>query len=703
MADGHGSSSSPAAGRTLLPWLVLLTALCLWVAWRLGAFALTASIELQGQRLDVADAFATVDHPFHAARADALLQSLREGELLRWIGNHQGGYPAEYYPLGIAWLDLALWALLLGAVPVVAVHKLAVIVVFLLPAWTFWLLARGDRLHPGTAFLATAIHLAVPGHWLNGGYTELVGWGLVTNVAGGSLALAATGALARYAFYRERGMAVLAVLMAAGGAVSNPRSLFAIVIAAIAVMTCAVISEARGWRALVARAVAIRVALVGLIAGLLAAPVIVPLVRYQEHYFFLHYEAYEPLSEYVTAMATAVTPVVMLLAAGAVVLAWRARLPLLRVLSLTLVGYMLFTMWVATSRWAPPLVEQLEAPRLMPFQRQVMIYLAAALIVQLVERAATRCPLPARSAVRGGAIVALALLVMVAFVRPIAAVPEKLRGQPARNDVPETHQSLSPVSTTGVDEFAEFLEAIRAADSLRPPGTSIFVIGNRPDWWHEQLWAPIATDAPLYYDDWLWYWTTTHQGPYDYRNGHYFPNPSLALTSEYLRGNGIGAVVVTDMWVPQGVPPRQAARSSPFLAHSTTVGAWDVYAVRQPTSLVTRGEAQPIDISIGNQEIQARLEDGAGAIVVRRNWFPRWEATVNGSPAAITPRADGYMQIDAPPGPVDLELRYAVTGVDWLARLASLLGFAGLVALLWFGPRAEAWLIDGRSTVRMPQ
>ena len=46
-------------------------------------------------------------------------------------------------------------------------------------------------MHPSVAVLAAAVHFSVPGHWLNGGYEELVGWGLVTNVAGASLAFLA--------------------------------------------------------------------------------------------------------------------------------------------------------------------------------------------------------------------------------------------------------------------------------------------------------------------------------------------------------------------------------------------------------------------------------------------------------------------------------------------------------------------------------
>ncbi|HWV22713.1 MAG TPA: hypothetical protein VNZ58_00855, partial [Thermomicrobiales bacterium] len=140
-----GTRESNIGRRELAFWLVVLLVLCLWVAWRIGAFELTRSVVVDGQTVTVPNVYAWVDHPFHAARAYNLLESLKHGEILRWIGNHQGGYPAEFYPLGVAWFDVAIWALLLGSQSIVAVHKLAVILIFILPAVAYWILARGDR------------------------------------------------------------------------------------------------------------------------------------------------------------------------------------------------------------------------------------------------------------------------------------------------------------------------------------------------------------------------------------------------------------------------------------------------------------------------------------------------------------------------------------------------------------------------------
>lgn len=658
-----------------LLWFILLIALCVWVAWYIGAFDLMNTVTINGRQVEVPNVYAVVDHPFHATRAHVLLESLKEGDIVRWIGNHQGGYPVEFYPLGIPWLDVALWGLFLGSLPIIALHKLAVVAVFLLPALSFWILARGDRAHPGIAVLATAVHFAVPGHWLNGGYTELVGWGLVTNVAGASLALLATAALAMFVMQRNHAMGVLAVLAAAAGACTNPRSLFGVVIAALAILVVAtVVGDRERAKARFVEAV-VRIGVVGGLALLLAAPVVLALFRYNAEYFFLHYEFYVPITELWSASMSAVSLPVLILAIVGVGLALLRRPgTIAQAMAFTLVLYVLFTVLVAASSWVPPLVEQLEAPRLMPFQRQLMIYLGAWAVGAGIRQLMTRVSGLKRRLASAAAFMVLALAVLVTFVRPLDFVPENFHG-------------LTPVDTVGVPDFPLLMEAIDEADSLREEGTSIFVVGNRDEWWHQQLWAPVASDAPFYYDDWMWYWTRTHQGPYDYHNGHYFPNPSQALTREYLSANGISVVVVTDMPVPSGAPPREAARSSPLLDLATTVGEWDIYRVTEPTSIVTRGDTLPEEITLSDERITASFVDDGDHVVIRRNWFPRWEAFVNGENVDILHRDDGYMEIAVPPGPVEIDLIYGVTPLDWVGRLAAVAGVVGTLVFAIFGRR----------------
>lgn len=666
------------ARRSWWAWGLVLVLLDLWVAARMGLFTLTSTITIDGRAVDVLNMYGTVDHPFHVSRAAMLLRSLQDGEILRWVGQHQGGYPAEFYPLGIAWLDVAIWAASFGAVSILAAHKVAVILIFLLPSLAYWLMARGDRIHPSVAVLATATHVAVPGHWLNGGYEELVGWGLVTNVAGGSLAMLASVALARFVLYREFGMGVLSILAAAGAAVTNPRSLFALVVAALALLVMAMLQRDRKDARIAARNAILRIGGVGGIAVLLAAPVVLALFRYNGLYFFLHYELYNPISEYWDASAMAVTLPVLLLAIAAVVL---LAVPMvgrsLRVsqgIALAGILYVGLTLWVALSPVAPPLVEQLEAPRLMPFQRQVMIWLGAVAVWIVLRWVLTwirsAC---VRKVLAAGVPAAFALFMLIAHLRPLGFVPAE-------------QVALREVSLTANADYADFESAVGLGEGVRPEGTAMFVIGNRDDWWHQQLWAPSYSDAQFYYDDWMWYWHERHAGPYNPENGYWFPNPTDALEGAYLDDNGIGVVVVSDMYVSSGVPPRESARTNPRLGQVGSVGAWDVYTVRDPSSIVVDGEQRPDRVDIGNQEITATFADGDGTIVLRQNWFPRWEATVNGEPVDVQRRDDGYMQVQASAGPVEVRFSYGVTALDWVGRSATVLGIVVLCVAIWRGP-----------------
>jgi hypothetical protein len=658
-------------------WGGVLILLSGWVALRMGLLDLTSRVTVGTTTMDVANTYATIDHPFHAARAATLLRSLQDGEILRWVGHHQGGYPVEFYPLGIAWLDVAIRALGLGSIPILAAHKIAVIIVFLLPAWSFWLLARGDRIHPSTAVLASAIHFSVPGHWLNGGYEELVGWGLVTNVAGASLAFLTTVALARFVLNREAGMGILATLTASMAAVTNPRSLFALVVAALAILLVDVVRRRQAGVGTAITAALIRIGFVGGVALLIAAPVVFALFRYNSLYFFLHYEFYDPIIQYWEASATAVTLTVLILAiaGGAIALIpwFGMALPVSQGFALAGVLYVLLTLWVVTATIVPPLVEQLEAPRLMPFQRQLMIWFGA-LAVAMAVRALGRFVCARGSQVLvTGVIGGLAILMLVAHIRPLVFVPGDQVG-------------LREVSLTGDADHASLELAIELAEQARPDGTSIFVVGNRDDLWHQQLWAPAYSDARFYYDDWMWYWHDQHQGPYNPPNGYWMPNPTDALQGSYLDDHAIGVVVVTDMWVPSGIPPRESARTNQRLEPLGSAGIWDVYRVEQPASLVTNGNRVPVEISVENHAIRAQFDDGDGEIVIRQNWFPRWTAEANGEPVSLTRRDDGYMELRVPPGAVDVSLEYGVTTLDWAGRAASVAGIVVLIAGAWRGP-----------------
>ncbi len=252
-------------------------------------------------------------------------------------------------------------------------------------------------------------------------------------------------------------------------------------------------------------------------------------------------------------------------------------------------------------------------------------------------------------------------------------------------DVPRNENALYPVSTVGNPSFADLEDAVVLANQLRPQGTAIFVVGNQQEFWHEQLWAAGIEPGTYYYDDWMWYWHSSQPGPYDPMRGYYMDNPTEALTQEYFDQHGIGVVMVSDMYVPSGVPPKRSAASNEMLALQGSIGGWDIYTVKNHTSVATRGDHLPSDVHVGNQEIRATFSSGSGDVVVRQNWFPRWQAEVNGEAAEIQRDDSGYMRIPVPDGEVEIVLTYSVTEVDWAARAASVIGVIGASLFAWRG------------------
>ncbi len=647
-------------------WWALICLLALGVAYRVGAFHLWDTVAgPDGRRVRLPDTFAAVDHPFHVARAEALRRALADGHPLRWIGHHQGGYPAEFYPLGVAWVEVGVWALLLGTLPIAAVHKLVVVLLFLLPGLGYTLMARRDRRPVGVGLAALAAHVAVPGAWWQGGYMELIDWGLVTNVAA---AIALLFVLFWLTMYLEEGQPVAAVgaaLTAAFAVSTNPRSLIAL----------AVIG-AGAWLALAFRprddgpspaALTRRLALVVGVTTALAAPQLVALLRFEELYYFVRYQRYDAPADYLRASLQAVSsPVLPFAVVGlAVGLVCPGR-TISRAAAVTLALYTAATAVLSFGTQGAALLQQLETPRLMPFQRLLTVYLAAVAVHHVADWLTT-------TAGRRGATVADLALLGVAAIMMVA--PPVAPAMPA-GEVPLPDRSLYPVLTAALPAQADFGLAVRAADEAASPGTAVLVLGSQISW-HQALSAPLHAERPFFYDDWLWYWQTRHYGDYDPRAAHAYRDDASTLRPDYLARHAIGAVVVTKE------AKRDAAASSALTPVRT--GVYDVYAVRAPTTIVTLAGANAGSSDVASQRLAASGTSAGGEALIRRNWYPRWRATVNGDRAAITQTADGYMSVPVPAGEARIELRYAVDTIDWLARVASGIGFA-----------AAIWLASGR-------
>ncbi|CAA9548745.1 MAG: hypothetical protein AVDCRST_MAG49-1593 [uncultured Thermomicrobiales bacterium] len=682
--DVGGSDADASARRSVrrdhglgpVLWPALMGALALWVAVRLGAFDLWSTVTLgDGRTASLVQTFGNVDHPFHVARAETLRRALADGQPLRWVGHHQGGYPVEFYPPGVAWLEVGVWALALGALPIAAAHKLVVIGLFLLPGLAYVGLAWRDRLGLGVAATAFAAHVAVPGGQYGGGYHELVGWGLVTNVAGSIAALFVLLWLTDYLARGARAAAAGAALAAAFALVTNPRS--GVALAVIGIGAVLAMATAAGDDRVPIGTLVRRVALVGALAGLLAAPELVSLLRFQHLYDFLRYESYADLGAYLHESRVATTlPVLVLGAAGVVLgLTLRGR-PLTRAAAVTLVLYVAATVVLSGGGEGGGPLRQLETVRLMPFQRLLVIYLAAVAFAAGARTVLSGMPgrWPWRDLAQAAAVAGI--LVALVF-RPPAGTPEEERG-------------LFPVLGSATGSRAALDAALAAADRAAAPGTALYVVGSTPPYWHEQLWAPLVTRRPLRYDNWLWHWHFRQKAPgFDEREGHNYTQQTVPETFEadFLADQGIGAVVVT------GRAAKRAAAASAALQPLTS-GPFDAYAVRAPTPLVTLGGGSISGTEVDAGRIEATGTGTGGEVRVRANWFPRWEATVNGEPVAVARTDDGFMAVQAPPGQVEVVLTYTVDRVDWLARAMTVAGLLLTLALLV--PLRRRWVPRGR-------
>jgi hypothetical protein len=206
-----------------------------------------------------------------------------------------------------------------------------------------------------------------------------------------------------------------------------------------------------------------------------------------------------------------------------------------------------------------------------------------------------------------------------------------------------------------------------------PAGTVMLVLGSALSW-HQQLWAPLWTERPLFFDNWLWFWHPLHAGTpgYMFDLGHHYPDPEMTLTRDYLEQHGIGGVVVTG-------PARAAAAASPALGLIQR-GTYDAYIVRDPTTIVSTDEEKFLSMSGQGERLAADSPVPATSFLARVNWFPRWTARIDDLEASISRRSDGYIEVrGAEPG-TRLRLDYAVQPLDQVARLMALVGV--LLALM---------------------
>jgi hypothetical protein len=332
-----------------------------------------------------------------------------------------------------------------------------------------------------------------------------------------------------------------------------------------------------------------------------------------------------------------------------------------------LVLYVALTAALVVFPAAASLAPQLEPTRLMPLQRFLTIYLAAVAFWFILSWVVSWIAPQMRwlAPVFAAGVAAVILLIQT---RPIGGPPP----DPASPVVPTV--GLYSVAMSAQPEQADLEAAVRAADEAATPGTALLILGSALSW-HQQLWAPLWTQRPLFYDNWLWYWHPDHAGTpgYDFLAGHHYPDPENALQRDYLARHGIGGVIVTGR-------AREAATMSPLL-RPLREGVYDAFSVIDPVTTVTFGDQNAASLAFGNRRVAAVSNRSDAPITARVNWYPRWQATVDNQRSQADRLQDGYIGI-APAAPVSkVELIYSVQPLDWAARVLCLIGGIGLC---WF-------------------
>ena len=686
--------------RRWTPPVAALILLSLWAWGRLGLFRPYLDVTtLDGSVSRQPNALTTVDHPWHGARFSLLLDALRDGHPLRWVGSHQGGFPVEFYPLGAGLIDLVVWAATLGQLPIPLIHTYAVGVTFLLPLVGFVALTRMCRLSPWVAVLAAAAHLCVRGWWWSGGSMELVEWGLITNVAAATFLFLAIPPLVVL-------MEDWSSIAAAGGAsllaiaiLTNPRSAIAVVAIVAAVGLSALL---HGDLRVVAR----RLILPAILSTGLAAPLLFPLIRYRDLYYFVQFTGYDSVRSWLSSSIQAVSgPVAVCCVLGLTFTLRRSAPRAAEVLSLTLVVYALLTISLVQVPWSGDLVDQLETTRLMPFQRLLMVAVAAIGVGSFVQHYASLWGARLQRDVWLSAVAARLARPITARVGRTALSTHRRRFEPSAlieqaalalltasivvlyvlapsAFIPEGDRGLVRIATYADASMVELERSVTLANAQAARDTAVLVLGSYVSW-HAQLWAPTWSGRRLFYDDWLWYWQQEHAGDYDVDRDRAYRSDASALDPAFLATHGIGAIVV-------GRDARSVASTADWLAPLSRGEFYDVYAVVEPIGLATI-DGTNVDVPRDDgTSIEVTSNGATGPLVVRTNWFPRWEASIDGTTAEVRHRPDGYMEIDVPAGAGVVKLTYVVTRLDWIARLLAVVSTVGVLGPLVAGLRPTA-------------
>ena len=165
------------------------------------------------------------------------------------------------------------------------------------------------------------------------------------------------------------------------------------------------------------------------------------------------------------------------------------------------------------------------------------------------------------------------------------------------------------------------------------PGTLLLVVGSALLLGHQQLWAPFWTDRPALLRRLALVLASRPCRPARVQSdfsGHFYPAPGLAFDPDY-SGDARYRGGRRDRSGPGG------RGAGPGALTAQRSGTYDVYLVERPTTIVTLAGNECLGERVRRAaprcDGRKRRRPGAD----RRNWFPRWRATVNGQAAPTQP------------------------------------------------------------------
>jgi hypothetical protein len=682
-------------------WTTLLVILLAGTAYKLGALDWYTDYPLplaDGTQVRLPNTYASIDHPFHIAKEQATVDALKAWRIPAWFSDHQGGFPAEFYPTGGDLLVALTYLLAFEQIPLPVVHKLVVIAVFLLPAVAYWAIARREKLPLSVALLATLLHLFVRGNWLAGGSREIIDFGLWPDVFASYLPLLLILWGADWLRRGDRRGLVLAVGVATLAVYTNPRSTMGLAAAALAlgIVTFAELLHRRPRANSASATVAAsaetpltsparhrltrvlrwpplvlvgRAALLSVLIGMLSAALLLPLRDNQSLYQFTIYFRFEKIGQVWSdpdhgngiGYIESVLPQLIALAGLGLVVGLLRRGFYTRVFAVLLpLSYLLITL-VGWTWQALPVFAQLEGQRLMPLLRPATIFLAA-----LGAHEALRFVLRLIR-MRGGTMLAGAAVVTVAAVLllvPSVPISENDRGLPLQQ-------------TTDQSAFTAIARSAALLDATAKPGDKALVIGNNMISWHDSFWITALTGRDIFHNDWLWFWRPTEYGYQEL-----LQNDPGALDAPFLAQHGLTMVLID---ASRGELLAIADTRNYFTQiDAGTPGGYALYRVNTPpgppNGYVIPDNGTVTALAVTPEHLTATINaEKSGNVRIIANDFPRWRAWRNGQPIAIERTNDGYMRLPLPAGESTIELHYVTSAANWAGRG---LVTAGLLVIL---------------------